>query len=173
MTIIGSEEWCSFEEFGIITIKARIDSGAKTSSIQANNIKIFRRKTEKWVSFEVFPIQGNNSISVICKSKIHARRLVKSSMGISEKRIVIKTPITIGDDVFDIELTLANNRDSMEFRMLLGREAFNKRYLIDSSETFLITEYSQEDLAEIEKEYQKKQMKVFTESKIINENDVR
>jgi len=156
LTIIGSEEWCSFEGFGIPAIKARIDSGAKTSSIQANNIKIFRKKSEKWVSFEVFPIQENRSISITCKSKIYARRLVKSSMGISEKRIVIKAPITIGDHTHCIELTLANNRDSMEFRMLLGRETLNKRYLINTSSTFLLSVFTEEDLDKKYADYKKK-----------------
>ena len=59
--IIGSEEWCSFENFGIPAIKARVDSGAKTSSIQANNIKPFYKDTEEWVSFEVNPLQENRS----------------------------------------------------------------------------------------------------------------
>ncbi len=155
-TIIGSEEWCSFEGFGIPAIKARIDSGAKTSSIQANNIKLFSKETEKWVSFEVFPIQQNKSISITCEAKIYAKRLVKSSMGISEKRLVIKAPITTGDFTYDIELTLANNRDSMEFRMLLGREALNKRYLIDTSATFLLSKFTQEDLDIKYADYKKK-----------------
>lgn len=144
-TIIGSEEWCSFHTFGIPAIKARVDSGAKTSSIQANNIKPIVKGTEEWVKFEVNPLQVNRSISIKCEAKIHARRTIKSSIGIAEERIVIKAPITIGEDTFDIELTLAN-RDSMEYRMLLGREALQHRYLVNPSEGFLITSYTPEDL---------------------------
>ncbi len=77
-------------------------------------------------------------------------------MGISEKRIVIKAPITIGNHTHDIELTLANNRDSMEFRMLLGRETLNKRYLIDTSSTFLLSVFTQEDLDKKYADYKKR-----------------
>lgn len=147
LTIIGSEEWCAFESFKIPAIKARVDSGAKTSSIQANNIKIFFKDTEEWVSFEVNPLQENRSVNIKCESKIHAKRNVKSSMGITEERLVIKAPLTFGDNVFEIELTLAN-RDSMEFRMLLGREALYNRYLVNPSSTYLLPEFTQEDLDE-------------------------
>lgn len=145
LEIIGSEEWCSFETFGIPAIKARVDSGAKTSSIQANKIKTFFKEAEEWVRFEVNPLQVNRSISVTCEAKIHAKRSVKSSIGISEERFVIKTPITLENNTFNIELTLAN-RDSMEFRMLLGREALYNRYLVNPSTTCLLGEHTQEDL---------------------------
>lgn len=145
--VVGSEEWCVFKEFGIPAIKARIDSGAKTSSIQANNIKPFLKKGEEWVKFEVNPLQDNRSISVKCESKILAKRTVKSSLGISEERYVIKTALTLGDDTFDIELTLAN-RDSMEFRMLLGREALSGRYMVDAASVDLQKSFSQEEIDE-------------------------
>ena len=136
LKIIGSEEWCSFKSFSIPAIKARVDSGAKTSSIQANNITRFLKETEEWVRFDVNPLQGNRSISITCESKIYSKRSIKSSTGIAEPRIVIKTPITLGAETFEIELTLAN-RDSMEFRMLLGREALSNGYLVNASETYL------------------------------------
>lgn len=154
LIIIGSEEWCSFGTFGIPAIKARVDSGAKTSSIQANNIKTFFKETEEWVRFEVNPLQVNRSISIKCEAKIHAKRSIKSSIGISEERIVIKAIITLGNDTFEIELTLAN-RDSMEFRMLLGREALYNRYLVNPSATYLLPSYTQEDLDEKYKAFQK------------------
>jgi ribosomal protein S6--L-glutamate ligase len=145
LKIIGSEEWCSFENFGIPAIKARVDSGAKTSSIQANNIKPFYKDTEEWVSFEVNPLQENRSITIKCEAKIYAKRTVKSSMGISEERIVVKTLTTMGSDTFEIELTLAN-RDSMEFRMLIGREALQNRFLVNPSVTNLLPEITSEEL---------------------------
>lgn len=145
LKIIGSEEWCSFETLGVPAIKARVDSGAKTSSIQANAIKTFFKENDEWVRFEVNPLQVNRSISIPCEAKVHSKRSVKSSMGISEDRIVIKAPITFGEDVFEIELTLAS-RDSMEFRMLLGREALQNRYLVNPSATYLVSEILEEDL---------------------------
>ncbi|NDG46070.1 MAG: alpha-L-glutamate ligase, partial [Flavobacteriia bacterium] len=115
--IIGSQEWCTFERLKIPAIKARIDSGAKTSSIQSTNIKKFKKGKESWVSFDVNPIQDNLSIVIHCEAKIIATRLVKSSSGITEKRYVIKETLQLGEDAFDIELTLAN-REGMDFRML-------------------------------------------------------
>ncbi|WP_228235593.1 30S ribosomal protein S6--L-glutamate ligase [Allomuricauda sp. M10] len=151
--VLGSEEWCRFEELGIPAIKARVDSGAKTSSIQANKIKIFTKGLEEWVRFEVNPLQDNRSISILCQAKLVDVRSVKSSQGISEERPVIKTPVKIGNTVFEIELTLAN-RDTMEYRMLLGREALNGRYLVDPSKSFNLGEISDDDLSHKYRPYQ-------------------
>ena len=145
---LGSEEWCQLEELGIPAVKARVDSGAKTSSIQANKIKIFSKDLEEWVRFEVNPIQDNRSISILCQSKLVDIRNVKSSLGISEERPVIKTNVKIGGRSFEIEVTLAN-RDSMEYRMILGREALNGRYVIDSSKGFCQGEFSGEQIKEL------------------------
>lgn len=147
LKVIGSEEWCVFEGLGIPAIKARVDSGAKTSSIQAANVKIFGKSGEDWVKFEVNPIQDNRSITIPCQAKLVDRRTVKSSSGIAEIRYVIKTPVTIGEQTFDIELTLAN-RDTMEFRMLLGREALNGRYIVNPMEANLAVDFSEEDITE-------------------------
>jgi ribosomal protein S6--L-glutamate ligase len=147
--VLGSEEWCGFSYLNIPLIKARIDSGAKTSSLQANKIKIFEKDSEEWVKFEVNPLQDTKIISISCEAKIIGKRYVKSSAGISEERIVIKTPITIGGKTFEIEITLAN-RDGMEFRMLLGREALSGRYIIDSDCVNLQSDYTP---IEIENKY--------------------
>lgn len=147
--IIGTEEWCGFGAFGIPAIKARIDSGAKTSALQAHNLNLFLKNKEEWVRFEVYPMQENRNISILCEAQIHAKRHIKSSTGVSEQRIVIKTPITIGENTFEVEITLAD-RSTMEFRMLLGREALIDRYLVDSSKSFLQSEYKEEEIA---KEY--------------------
>ena len=149
LKIIGSEEWCVFENLGIPAIKARVDSGAKTSSIQATNLKVVMKNTQEWVKFEVNPLQENRSIAIECQARLVDRRMVKSSSGISEERLVVKTPVTLGGDTFDIELTLAN-RDTMEFRMLLGREAINERYIVNPALNYQIQAF--ED-TEINKKY--------------------
>ncbi len=149
LSVIGSEEWCVFSSLGIPAIKARVDSGAKTSSIQANKIKLFYKGQEEWVKFVVNPLQENRSISVQCQAKVIDKRTVKSSSGISEERLVIRTAVSIGEDTFDIELTLAN-RDAMEYRMLLGREALNDRYMVNPSQSSLVGDFS---TADIEKRY--------------------
>lgn len=143
--IVGSEEWCSFPDLGIPLIKARVDSGAKTSSIHAFNIQTFRRNGNTWVSFEAHPIQDNRSIVVRCEAPIADRRLVKSSSGIGEKRYVIRARLVIGDFQGEVELTLTN-RDSMGYRMLLGREAMQDRMLVDPSAHFNLGRKTKEEI---------------------------
>ena len=152
-TIIGSEEWCAFPDMALPAIKARVDSGAKTSSIHAFNIQTFRRNGELWVSFEVHPLQNNRRTVIRCEKPVVDRRRVKSSSGVAETRYVISAPIKIGDDVWDIELTLAN-RDSMGYRMLLGREAMMGRVIIDPSQSFCLGDVSAK---EIQNHYGKKE----------------
>ncbi|GAB3097618.1 30S ribosomal protein S6--L-glutamate ligase [Aestuariicella hydrocarbonica] len=128
--VIGSEEWCAFPELGIPAIKARVDSGAKTSSIHAFNIQTFRRSGTLWVTFEVHPIQNNRHIVIRCERPVIDKRTVKSSSGEAETRYVVSAPMKLGDELWDVELTLSN-RDSMGFRMLLGREAMIDRLIVD------------------------------------------
>jgi ribosomal protein S6--L-glutamate ligase len=134
---IGCEEWCAFPDLGIPAIKARVDSGAKTSSIHAFNIQKFRRKGESWVSFEVHPLQNNRRAVIRCEKPIVDKRVVKSSSGISETRYVVIATLKIGPQVWDVELTLAN-RDSMGYRMLLGREAMGGRMVVDPALNFCL-----------------------------------
>ena len=89
--IVGSQEWCGFPDLGVPAIMARVDSGAKTSSIHAFNIQPFKRHGESWVSFEVHPLQGNRRTTMLCESRVIDRRLIRSSSGIAEKRYVIST----------------------------------------------------------------------------------
>ena len=145
LTVLGSEEWCVFEELGIPAIKARVDSGAKTSSIQAINSKILMRGGHEWVQFEVHPLQNNRSITITCEAPLVDRRTVRSSSGIAEERLVVRTPVKLGEQRFDIELTLTN-RDTMDFRMLLGREALSGRYMVDPGQALLMGDFSEADL---------------------------
>ena len=138
-TIIGCEEWLSLDDIKIPAIKARVDSGAKTSAIQASNIKRITRNGEAWVTFDVNPIQDNLSLNVSCESKVIDTRIIRSSSGESQKRYVIKTKLKLGLEEFEIELNLAD-RDGMEYRMLLGREAIINRYLVDASKRFVLSD---------------------------------
>lgn len=135
--IIGKEEWCELHELGLPGIKARVDSGAKTSSLHAFNIYPFEEHGQKYVHFDIHPIQGSRQIIQRCKGLLVDRREVKSSSGEKEKRHVIKTPITMGGESWEIEITLTN-RDSMGYRMLLGREAMKERILIDPDSSFCL-----------------------------------
>jgi len=144
--VVGREEWCSFPTLGIPAIKARVDSGARTSSLHAFNIQPFRREGQPWVSFEVHPLQEDRRTVVRCERPVVDRRSVKSSSGTSERRYVISTEMLIGETTFAIEVTLAN-RDSMGYRMLLGREAMKGRMLVDPGLSFCMGEVSEEALS--------------------------
>jgi ribosomal protein S6--L-glutamate ligase len=143
--ILGSEEWCSFPNLNIPIIKARVDSGAKTSALHAINISPFIRDNENWVKFDINPIQNNTRAVKHCEAKLIDKRVVKSSSGYREQRYVIQTEITLGDDTWNIEMTLTN-RDSMGFRMLLGREAMSGRVLVDPEQKYLLGQPSVETI---------------------------
>ncbi|MBB1149281.1 MULTISPECIES: 30S ribosomal protein S6--L-glutamate ligase [unclassified Myroides] len=145
--IVGSEEWCSFSTLNIPAIKARVDSGAKTSALHAVNISAFEKDGEKWVKFDVNPLQNNGKTIIHCEAKMVDKRIVKSSSGSRESRYVIKTTLVLGEASWDIELTLTN-RDSMGYRMLLGREAMGGRILVDPEKHFLLGQPTVEKLDE-------------------------
>ncbi len=146
--IVGSEEWCSLPEIGLPMIKARVDSGAKTSALHAFNIRTFMRSGDQWVSFEIHPIQRDDRTVVRCEARVVDRRTIKSSSGETESRFVIKTTIQFYNGSWDIELTLTN-RDSMGYRMLLGREAMAGRMLVDPSLSFCLGEHSVTEIRRI------------------------
>lgn len=137
--VLGSEEWCSFPELGIPAIKARVDSGAKTSALHAINIAPFKKDAVDWVRFDINPIQNNLRTVIHCEALLIDKRIVKSSSGYREQRFVIQTNIKLGNDSWTIEMTLTN-RDSMGFRMLLGREAMIGRILVDPEKQYLLGE---------------------------------
>ncbi|WP_396145768.1 30S ribosomal protein S6--L-glutamate ligase [Flavobacterium sp.] len=146
--ILGSEEWCSFPELGIPAIKARVDSGAKTSALHAINIVPFTKEGVNWVKFDINPIQNNLKTVIHCEALLIDKRIVKSSSGYREQRFVIQTNINIGNDNWPIEMTLTN-RDSMGFRMLLGREAMSGRILVDPEQKYLLGQNTTENLKEL------------------------
>ncbi len=125
------------------------------------NIQPFQRDGVSWVRFDVCPLQDNRNTLVNCEAPIFDRRSVKSSSGSSEKRYVIKTSIAIGDQSCDVELTLTN-RDTMGYRMLLGREAMSGKLIVDPDESFALGNYSQAQLDEVyvSKKAPKKDMKI-------------
>lgn len=152
--ILGSEEWCSFPELGIPTIKARVDSGAKTSALHAINIAPFKKDTQNWVKFDINPIQNNVKTIIHCEAPLVDKRIVKSSSGFREERYVIQTPLEIGDSKWLIEMTLTN-RDSMGFRMLLGREAMSGRVMVDPEQQYLLGQPTSDSLKEVYKNSEK------------------
>jgi ribosomal protein S6--L-glutamate ligase len=146
--VIGSEEWCQLPQLGIPAVKVRVDSGARTSALHAFNIKASKRAGIPWVSFDVHPLQRSRTVSLHCEAPIVDRRMVKNTSGASEKRYVIKVPMRMGEHIWEIELTLTN-RDSMGYRMLLGREAMSNRILVDPSASMSLGRISESELVEM------------------------
>ena len=144
--IVGNREWCSLPELGIPAIKARVDSGAKTSSLHAFDLELFKQEGKDWVRFEVHPLQKNRKVSLVCECPVIDRRLVRSSSGEEELRYVVRSRLGMKEHSWPLELTLAN-RDSMGYRMLLGREAMMGRMLIDPAESYLLGKVSEAKLA--------------------------
>ena len=135
-TSTGWREWVGLPELGIDWLKAKIDTGARTSSLHAFDVVEFERDGEEWVRFTVHPWQDSTDDAVVHETRVHDRRAVRSSSGHTEHRIVITMPVRlVGRDV-EAEVTLTN-RDEMGFRMLIGREALRQGFLVDPARSFL------------------------------------
>lgn len=132
--LVGRSEWCALPELNLPLIKAKIDTGAKTSAIHAFDIYAEKIHQDYYVNFKVHPVQGNMRVLVDCRALIIDERYIMSSNGHKEHRYIITTPLKIGELLFDVELSLSN-RDPLTYRMLLGREALNKRMIVDPSVT--------------------------------------
>lgn len=132
--LVGRSEWCRLPELDIPLIKAKIDTGAKTSAIHAFDIssEIIDRKS--FANFKVHPLQGNAQIMISCQALIVDERYIMSSNGHKEHRYIIMTDLILGEHCYNVELSLSN-RDPLTYRMLLGREALNKRMIVDPSIT--------------------------------------
>jgi len=134
-TIIGWREWAGLPELGVARIKAKIDTGARSSAVHAFRIEPFQLKGAPWVAFELHPVQRDSRTIVSAKAAVVDRRAVRSSGGHSTMRYVIETPLVLGTELWPIELTLVG-RDEMGFRMLIGRTAMKGRLLVQPDASF-------------------------------------
>lgn len=136
LTTIGWREWISFPEWGINNIKVKVDTGAKTSSIHAIELEYFMQDSKQWVRFSINPWQMTSADKIQISAPVNSFKEVKSSSGCIEKRPVVKTAISVSGIRIHVDLTLTNRSD-MGFRMLLGRDAMKKHFLIIPGKSYL------------------------------------
>ena len=134
--ILGWKEWVSLPDLNIPAVKAKVDTGAKTSALHAFYIETFDHQGDDFISFSLHPLPNKPHLIIHCKAPLLTIRKVTNSGGYSEKRYVIETRLVINHHEWTIELNLTD-RESMSFRMLLGREAMTPRVIVDPEASFL------------------------------------
>lgn len=135
--VVGWREWVKLPELGLDRIKAKVDTGARTSSLHAFDICPFLHNGQQWVEFKIHPKQRNTDLVETCSAKVVDQRVVTDSGGHKEQRWVIATMLVIGSHEWPIEVSLSS-RDDMTFRMLIGRTALKRRAVVDSARSYVI-----------------------------------
>lgn len=133
--IFGRKEWVSLPDLGLPAIKAKVDTGARTSALHASSVDIVGPPERRMVRFTVHPLPLRPDISVSCSARVLAEREVTSSNGEKELRVIIETRLRVGNREWPIELGLTN-RESMSHRMLLGRQAIPSSFMVDPASTY-------------------------------------
>ncbi|MEM7263400.1 MAG: RimK/LysX family protein [Planctomycetota bacterium] len=135
LPIIGWREWLALPDLSVPRIKAKVDTGARSSSLHAHEIETFRRRGRDFVRFEIHPVQRKRKPVVRAEAELLEMRKVKSSGGHVTLRPVIMTSVALLGQEWEVELTLAT-RDAMGFRMLLGRQAIRGRMVVDPGRSY-------------------------------------
>ncbi len=135
--LIGWREWAALPDLGIDRINAKIDTGAKSSALGANNVRHLREAGRPMVEFRVRSGQQQSEREHICKAPFAGMRIIRSSNGVEEERPVIDTRIGFGGRIWKIEVTLTN-RDAMDFQSLVGRNALGRKFLVNPAASYLL-----------------------------------
>jgi hypothetical protein len=135
--MLGWREWVGLPEFDIPQIKAKVDTGARSSALHAFIIDPYRKGGQRWIMFAIHPVQRRTDVSIECHAPIKDRRLVSDSGGHKQRRYVIETRLILGQSLITAEMTLTN-RDTMLFRMLIGRTTINNSFIIDPNASYLL-----------------------------------
>lgn len=134
--LLGWREWVSLPELGLTLVKAKVDTGARTSTLHAFYVDGFRRRGEAYVRFGVHPLQKRTDVVIHGEGRVIDQRRVTDSGGHREERYVIQSRLELAGRAWPIELTLTN-RETMLFRMLLGRTALAGYAQVDPARSFL------------------------------------
>lgn len=135
-TLAGWREWVQLPGIGIPWIKAKLDTGARSSALHAYDVKEFTRDGAHWVRFRVRPWQESTDDETVVELPVHDRRRVRSSSGhVQERVVVLLRVVMIGREV-EAEVTLTD-RDPMGFRMLIGRQALRHGFVVASDRSYL------------------------------------
>ena len=137
--IVGWREWIALPALGIDAVKAKIDTGARSSSLHAFDVEEFDRDGARWVRFVVHPLQRDVATTLCAEAPVLEFRQIRSSSGHTTLRPVVSVEIELGGQRWPIELTLAA-RDEMGFRMLLGRQAVRGRFAVDPGKSYVVSE---------------------------------
>jgi hypothetical protein len=135
--VIGWREWLSLPELGVQAIKAKVDTGARTSALHTHDYTIFEKEGGDWVRFHLSPLREEPTVQVTGEAPVADYREVKDSGGHPERRPFIRTRARLGTFEWVIDLSLTN-RESMKFRMLMGRVAIAPNFMVDPASSYLI-----------------------------------
>ena len=133
--VVGWREWVALPQAGVDWVKAKIDTGARSSSIHAFDLEILGQDDRELVRFSIHPWQRSDEEAHELTLPLLDRREVRSSNGQTEQRYAVAMDVTLAGRTITTVMTLSN-RDEMGFRMLIGREALERGFLVDSSRSY-------------------------------------